>query len=295
MKKILAFACFIVLFSGVFPAAQAMEESIDVISLAGDVKVIPPGQTKGEPCMPGMRLKEGTQVVTGMESFVEIALDDSKMNLLKIKENSRVAIKLEGPDKIELVDGEIFTLLQNLEPGEVFRVRTPCATCGARGTGWRTATTGKATEVSVFEDQVFVRGIKKDGTAMEDQYTVKAGYETKIKKFDKPQKMRKISSRRLAKMKNEIKRPTAPVKPVKPKREDKPVLGASEGEEKDKLTEKMDQKIKRHELIQKQSTRTETRREQKIESVVDRKDDLKLEADETRRPPSTTTSDGVKR
>ena len=96
-------------------------------------------------------------------------------------------------------------------------------------------------------------------------------------------------------MKNEIKRPTAPVKPVKPKREDKPVLGTSGEEEKDKLTEKMDQKIKRHELIQKQSTRTETRREQKIESVVDRKDDLKLEADETRRPPSTTTSDGVKR
>jgi hypothetical protein len=206
-----------------------------------------------------------------------------------------VAIKLEGPDKIELVDGEIFALLQNLEPGEVFRVRTPCATCGARGTGWRTATTGKATEVSVFEDQVFVRGIKKDGTAMEDQYTVKEGYETKIKKFDKPQKMRKISARRLAKMKNEIKRPAAPVKPMKPKRTDKPVLGTSTEEDKDRLTEKMDQKIKRHERIQKQSTTTETRREQKIESLVDRKDDLKLEADETRRPPSTTTSDNLKR
>jgi hypothetical protein len=294
MKKVLVFAVAIVLFSGLFCSAQAMDGNIDVISLAGDVKVISPGETAGEACLPGMRLREGSQVVTGMESYVEIALDDSKMNLLKIKENSRVVIKLEGPDKIELVDGEIFTLLQNLETGEVFRVRTPCATCGARGTGWRTKTDGKATEVSVFQDQVFVRGVKKDGSSMEKQYTVKAGYETKIKKFDKPEKMMKISSKRLASMKKEIKRsPQAPQKPQKVKKIKTPEKPAVK--EKEKLTEKLDQKIKRHEMIQKQTGKAEGRMEQEQQSKVDRKDDLKLQSDERRRPPEPTVSDAIKK
>ncbi|MGB2601453.1 MAG: FecR family protein [Candidatus Omnitrophota bacterium] len=292
MKKVLVFAVAIVLFSGLFCSAQAMDGNIEVISLAGDAKVISPGAAAGEACLPGMRLREGSQVVTGMESYVEIALDDSKMNLLKIKENSRVAIKLEGPDKIELVDGEIFTLLQNLEPGEVFRVRTPCATCGARGTGWRTKTDGKATEVSVFQDQVFVRGVKKDGSAMEKQYTVKAGYERKIKKFSKPEKMRKISSKRLARMKKEIKRsPQAPKKPQKVKKIKTPEKPAV----KEKLTEKLDQKIKRHEMIEKQTGKAEGRMEQEQQSKIDRKDDLKLQSDERRRPPEPTVSDAIKK
>ena len=213
MKKYLIFALTIIFAVGMFSYAQAAEEVVEVVSFAGSAKVIPAGETRAVPCRPGMRIKEGSQVMTGAESYVEIALNVAKTNIVKVKANSKVVLKLEEPDHIELIDGEIFTLLQALEKGETFRVKTPCATCGARGTGWKTKTDGKVTDVSVFDGRVYVRGINKDGTVMEKKYLVRKGFERKIKKFERPAKMTRISKDRVEKMRKEIRRP----KPVKKK------------------------------------------------------------------------------
>ncbi len=202
IKKILILLVYIasVIWGGC--SSHAAEEAVVVISYAGDVKVIPPSSTEKVACKPGMILKEGTRVVTGKESYLKIAFDRSERNVVKIEENSEVVIKLDGDDKIELVDGKVFASLQDIKKGETFRIRTPCATCGARGTGWLTETDGSTMNVSVYEGTVFVRGMNKDGTVMEKEYLVKEGFQRKVNIFKRPEKPIKIPERKFTQIKD---------------------------------------------------------------------------------------------
>jgi hypothetical protein len=300
MKRYLAFALMIVLLFGTACCAHASEATINVVALAGDVKIISAGETRAVTGQPGMRLKEGSQVLTGAESFAEIALNVTGSNIVKIKENSKVAIRLEGEDKIELIDGEIFMLLRGLQRGEVFRVKTPCATCGARGTGWKTATDGNVTDVAVFEGRVFVRGVKKDGTPMEDKHWIKEGYETKIKKFERPERAARISEDKLEKIQREIKRPVL-VQKVPPRKEGKP--SAEKELTKDQVKERAprfegratDSRMKQEKMIDRRTRITEDKTEARQESVVEKKDQIREDSvtvDRTERTGGTSDSVG---
>jgi hypothetical protein len=202
MKKNFIHAIFIVFLATfmVYPA-QASQPEVKVISFAGDVKIMLPDRTGSAECREGMSLKKGTRVMTGRESFLRIGFDRREDNIVVIESGSDVIIKLDGDEKIELVSGEIFALLNGLKRGETFRVRTPCAVCGARGTGWKTSTGNNTTEVTVFDDRTFVRGVNKDGSAMEEEVWVYEGFMRKINKFQKPGKMEKIPDEMLSKLK----------------------------------------------------------------------------------------------
>jgi len=204
MKKFLIlFTCLI--FAAFAGVSYASEEAVVVISYAGDVKVIPAGSSEPVTCKPGMVLKEGTRIITGEESYLKVAFDKPERNVVKVEEKSEMVIKLDGDDKIELIDGKIFASLQDLTKGETFRVRTPCATCGARGTGWITETDGKTTDVFVYDGTIFVRGINKDGTVMEKEYLVEEGFQRKVRKFKRPEREKKIPERKLTRIKVEAK------------------------------------------------------------------------------------------
>jgi hypothetical protein len=196
-------------------------------------------------CKPDMPLSEGTRIVTGDESYVEIAFDKLRGNIVKVKENSEVVIKLEGDDRIELIDGKMFTLLRNLKRGQAFQVRTPCAVCGARGTGWGVITDSKITDVAVFQGKVFVKGLKRDGSAMDKEYWVERGFERKVKRFKDPGEMLKISDERLAEMEAEF------------------GLGKGKEESRKKRFKSLD--------------KGDTMREEQMESILERKDDARLD------------------
>jgi hypothetical protein len=204
MKKTFIFLLCLVCL-GVFCAdTRASGEDVVVISMAGKAKVIPAGKKKPVDCKTGMYLKAGARITTEKGAYVQIAFDELEENIVKISENSDVVLKLADGDKIELVNGQIYALLRDMEKDETFRVRTPCAVCGARGTGWRTKTDGQVTEVAVFDDKVFVRGLKKDGTAMEKFSWLGEGYKVKIKKFEGPGKKEKLSAGEIAEMEKEV-------------------------------------------------------------------------------------------
>ncbi|MBD3426614.1 MAG: hypothetical protein GF409_05240 [Candidatus Omnitrophica bacterium] len=292
MKRVLVGLVSFMVIAGMCAMSQAAGEDIDVISLAGDVRVIPRGEKQSVPCRPGMKLGEGARIMTGDESYAEIALDTSGMNMMKVKANTTVVLVLEGEDKIHLVDGEIYTVLDKIEPGETFRVRTPCATCGARGTGWRTVTTEEESEVSVFDGRVFVRGVRKDGTAMERQYWVRDGYERKVKRFEKPSRLSRISARRLDAMRREVRRRSAEQRPAKPEKKAKPEVSA-EKSERSLRSDPGKRMIRRQERIERRIEKKEDVREQRRESIMIRKDDSKVESniDDRRTIQSTDSSD----
>ncbi len=194
--------CF---FAVLLSTCSFAAETVKVATYAGDVKLYAGGALEASEIITDMQLKSGDRVKTGGESFVEMVFDVNKNNVVRIEENTDVVIMLKGSDKLELVDGTIFTRLKGLKKGETFQVKTPCAVCGARGTGWGTSTNQGDTTVTSFESKVFVRGLKKDGTPMEGMSWVNEGFLRNIKKFEKPGKMTKASEKILSEMKNKMK------------------------------------------------------------------------------------------
>ncbi|MDD4957204.1 MAG: FecR family protein [Candidatus Omnitrophica bacterium] len=181
--------------------AWAMADKVVVVSYAGDVKIMPAGQNAAVACSPGMFLSADYGIVTGKESYVEIAFDRAKNNTIRVGEKSDVVIKLSSSDKIELVEGELIALLRNLKKGEAFRVRTPNAVCGARGTDFGMDVHDDTTSVQVFESTVFVRGVKQDGSVMEDEKWVEQGYKLAVKRFEKPGTKVKMTADEMNKLK----------------------------------------------------------------------------------------------
>jgi len=165
---------------------------IKVTEYDGSSLVISSASPGGAPPAVGMKLQEGDRIVTKKDAYV-VFYFDKKENIVRVEEESDVVLKVgSGDNELELVNGAIYTLLKRLPRGSTFKVQTPCAVCGVRGTGWKTATDGKATDVSVFGGSVFLRGINKDGSAMEKEFTVKKGYSRSVKKFEAPGKAQKI-------------------------------------------------------------------------------------------------------
>lgn len=199
MKKYLFIIFGVLLF-----AHASFAQEVKVLSVEGSVEVTPEVTMRPEKPKVDMLLGEGTKIVTKGKSSIELSFNEDATNVVKVSENSHVVIKLDGEDKIELIDGELYALLKDLGKGETFQVRTPSAVCGARGTGWQMSTDGMVTNVSTFENKVFVQGIKKDGTLMDKKYWVKKGYERRIEKFDKPGRTERIPKERMEKMEKEI-------------------------------------------------------------------------------------------
>jgi len=195
----------VVLFLAAGFAAQALAaDEVIVVSYAGEVKVIPPDKMAPETCTPGMVLKEGTRLITGDGSYVMLAFDRPRRNLVKVKANSEVILKLGEEDRIELIDGKLYTLINDIDKGSVFRIRTPDAVCGARGTGWLTEILDGATGVSVFDDKVFVSGINPDGSVMQDRLWVLKGFRVEVKKGGKPGRPEKIPAEQVKSMADEF-------------------------------------------------------------------------------------------
>ena len=203
MKK-LGFLVLIAAVAFGYSAFLYADDAVRVISFAGDVKITPRGEEAALPCKPDMMLKTGDRVVTGEESYLEAAFGKARQNSVKIEQNSNAVIMPTGDDRIELVDGELVAVLNSMKKGEVFRVRTPFAVCGARGTAWVTDVVNDTAVISSLESKVFVRGIGSDGKVMEKEYWVNEGFERRVKEFERPERMLKISGDRLKKLQQKV-------------------------------------------------------------------------------------------
>ncbi|MBD3296035.1 MAG: hypothetical protein GF392_01550, partial [Candidatus Omnitrophica bacterium] len=141
MSGLVAFCC-----AG---AAYAATDTVTVLSAEGEVLLARAEAPGTMVCEAGEELEAGDLVKTGKASSAVISFDREKKNLVKVDELTSVVLNPTDDDRLELVDGEIFATLKGLKKAEAFRVKTPSATCGARGTGWKTITDGDTTRVAV--------------------------------------------------------------------------------------------------------------------------------------------------
>lgn len=125
-------------------------------------------------------LYAGDQLDVKSGNAVQIALDSNKDNIIHINGDTIVQITKDRAINLEMSHGQVFAMLDKLEPGTKFRVVTPTAVSTVRGTYFGVKMTGTATETSVYKGEVGVNGRQMDGKSLGAAIDVHAGRKTSV-------------------------------------------------------------------------------------------------------------------
>ena len=139
------------------------KSSCEVLQVSGKAKILPSEKTVWKKAEVGMSLETGDLIKTYDKSFLEVSFNKKKSNTIKIGPKSVVVLKLKKGEKIELIDGEVFARINKLPRGSSFVIRTPIASCGARGTEYKVSSKKEEslTELSVLQEKVLLESVKE--------------------------------------------------------------------------------------------------------------------------------------
>lgn len=193
MKKIVVFAVAILVCASMsFLAEGGQIETATIFSVDGKASVIPKGSHLAVEAEEGMQLNEGDWIKTDHGSSVTVAFDEAASNVINVKENTLVILKLDGYFKIQLLSGEIYAFLESVEKDETFRVLMPSVVTESMSSGWGATTDGSYTNVMVFDNEAFICGIKLDGSVDEKKFWIDEGFQRKTIKFQDPGEMKAV-------------------------------------------------------------------------------------------------------
>lgn len=149
-------------------ALAGVAQAAQIVAVQGEVFFRADESGLWQAASVGAAVEAQSQVQTKEGAQCIIAFDDAKGKLATVKENSLVRIDRLGPDEIFLAGGRVFSLIDPKVSGGEFRVKTPTAISGARGTAWTTAFVEGATSVLCVENVVFVAGVDASGQMMQE-------------------------------------------------------------------------------------------------------------------------------
>lgn len=195
LLKIMLLTAFFLVSISVCSQNAVAADIATILFLKGKVEVKPVKTDKWVEAYKGMSLSTSDTIRTGYRSWAEIAFDKELKNIVKIDENTEFTLSQISPMRLNLMVGNIYLLVEKLDKGSTFEVRTPTAVCGIRGSGLGTKTDAKKTVTSAYEGDAFAKGIRKDGSVIEDNIIIKEGFKTVVEKFKKPSKLKRLSAR----------------------------------------------------------------------------------------------------
>ena len=199
-RRMLCMAVVIVAMAVICTAAWAQYRPPVVLGLAGDAQIMKKGSAAWTPCIVGMAIAQDDSIKTGPEGSVTVGSALGRKNLVTIAPNSDAVVSAgDNIFAISLSKGEATVLVATLPKDSVFELRTPAAVTGAIGTGWSVWTDGQTTIARAHENTIYVKGIKADGTPMEENLYVDSGYQTTVKKYDAPVSVERLSPEAVAK------------------------------------------------------------------------------------------------
>jgi len=187
MRYIVAIFILLIGFMALFtlPSACA-DEGAKIIYLKGQVKVQHSGDDFWILAKKGMILNSNDKIKTYVASSVEIALDSTLKNIVKIDPDSEITLEDIEAKRLYMSKGKVLSVIESLPGASSFEVRTPTAVAGVAGSGMSVGTDGKDTTVSCFEDKAYVRGIDVDGTPMLEIIIIDEGYKRMVGRFEMP-------------------------------------------------------------------------------------------------------------
>lgn len=104
-----------------------------ILRSEGSVKILKSGGVLWENVHPGTLIEAGDEILTGSESYTDIAYDSQSSNLLRIENNAQLSFKNIEPTTLELKDGIILNALDQLKDTS-YQVFTLVASVSAQGT-----------------------------------------------------------------------------------------------------------------------------------------------------------------
>lgn len=190
--KYFRFVIFVLVFLSSTAIFADEEPSVEIIYVSGSAGVRKAYKTTYIKAEEGMLLQTGDEIKTAQDSSLELSFDENNENVVRIESNADVVLLLKENEKIELLQGEVFSTISKLASGSSFEIRTPTAIAGARGTDWVTKVEEESTVIEAIEGDPYVKGIEKDGKPMAEETIVLTGHMTAIKRFQKPEKLKKL-------------------------------------------------------------------------------------------------------
>ena len=185
MKKFLFFAIAIVLISTFTVISYASVDEtfeVKVVSFKGDVRIDAEADGTWTSPWVGMKLMKKAIIKTGKDSSIQIVFDPKGLNMLKIKENTRISV---DKSKILLLNGSILARFKDLKPFSDFKVQTPNAVCGIRGSGMGVDYIQGMTVVKAFEDKVYVQGLDAKGNPVGKEVIIPEDWKARVAKGGK--------------------------------------------------------------------------------------------------------------
>ncbi|MDD4202770.1 MAG: FecR domain-containing protein [Candidatus Omnitrophica bacterium] len=186
MKKIIFIFNILFAFICTLSFAQELTEEVFIYSVNGNVKLIASGSNVGVPCEKGMKVHPLDWIKTGPDSSAVLAFDKDANNILKIEEDSLVILKMDGYFKAQLLKGQVYALLENVEKDDTFRMLTPSVVTEAKTSAWGINNEGVYTSVMVLDGEAYVCGVNKDGSVKKDKYKIPEGMQRTTKRFEDP-------------------------------------------------------------------------------------------------------------
>ncbi len=193
------------LFSAIFLSyySSGAEELVFLVSYAGEVKAILPGEKDPAVFDPKVPIKNGTKILTGDESHIIFAFNRDKSNTVKLGENTEIIILPNESDKAELSSGTLIVSMRSQDRAEYFRVRTAHVLTSSNGAGWIIMSDADKTMIAVFDNKVYARGVNPDGSYREEELVTGKGYEREFAAHREPAEPAEIKGEMALKVKQE--------------------------------------------------------------------------------------------
>jgi len=179
---------WIFVVTGIVPNAFAQAVGARVIYTEGLVEIMRQGDVNWKMVYEGMSVLGGDRIRTSAASAVEIVIDGTDENVIRLNEGGELTLNNIGKamnKKTTLLSGKIFALMDSLAPGSDFEVTTPTAVCGVAGSGMTVDADSNTTTVGCHEDEAYTKGINKDSSHTPKK-VIGEGYKSLVEKFKVP-------------------------------------------------------------------------------------------------------------
>ena len=188
MRMAIIFSFLIVL---VIPT-KVWSQSVEVVDIKGNALVRQDKNSRWEKLQAKQTLPEGAEIKTNKNASLTITFDAQQKNVVTVEKNTSIKIEDTSPGSVFLSRGRVFTLIDDVQGDKKFEIKTPTAIAGARGTGWITEFTDGVTNVSCFDDVVYVASLDETGHVT-GQLDVSEGFEIAFKDEVAPSALKEVS------------------------------------------------------------------------------------------------------
>lgn len=141
-----------------------------ITDVKGNVSILPKGEKQWIPGSKGLSIQGGTKIKTSTLSSCEITLDNDRQNVFVVLESSEVIVLLEAEDKMEIIDAHVFARMNSIPEGSTFKVRTPTAVCGIRGTGLGVDADINSMQATTYENTISVMNNMGEEKSVEEGF-----------------------------------------------------------------------------------------------------------------------------